>query len=279
MSAHEATKTNQKLFHRYAKVFSEEDPGAFALHADKLAAWLSDHKAYYPAARPEIIRLMIIAQMTLRKVLAVGNDLSVPFKASDYSSHPMVPPYISLVKAIEPYQSHFVEPNLLSLSNIYSFVQCSLISQADVDFFKSIVATASQDHSPDIAEARLPSTLQLSPQIMERILRHKMITEANLVTDPTSSSTMQDSAPVPDRPPPRIVKSKAKKRKTIDFELLVEQDIQGLLQRKGATPGTPGEKHPWLVFSTCKFNFGLQRRKRFKSSFSGQQLPNPRCAY
>ncbi|CAA7270179.1 unnamed protein product [Cyclocybe aegerita] len=240
MSAHEATKTNQKLFHRYAKVFSEEDPDAFALHADKLAAWLSDHKAYYPTARPEIIRLMIIAQMTLRKVLAAGNDLSVPFKASDYPSHPMVPPYINLVKAIEPYQSHFVEPNLLN-------------------FFKSIVATASQNHSPDIAGPGLLSTTSSTASNMTPIVRQapvvtvnngadpspqaQMTTEANFVTVPASSSTMQESSPVPVRPPPRIVKPKAKKRKTIDFELLVEQDIQGLLQRKGgATPRVPDTK-------------------------------------
>lgn len=50
----QATENNQRLFKRYARVFNNADPIAFAAHAQKLSLWLDDYKAYYVGARPEV---------------------------------------------------------------------------------------------------------------------------------------------------------------------------------------------------------------------------------
>jgi len=54
MSTSQAAENNQKLFRRYAKMFSLSDPHIYISHAEKLSLWLNDFKAYYPTARPEV---------------------------------------------------------------------------------------------------------------------------------------------------------------------------------------------------------------------------------
>lgn len=64
MATSQATENNQKLFRRYAKVFAHTDPQSYALHAEKLSLWLSDFKAYYAAARPEVCLCFIQSHFT-----------------------------------------------------------------------------------------------------------------------------------------------------------------------------------------------------------------------
>ena len=52
--ATQATENNRKLFRRYGKMFALADPNVYTSHADKLSLWLSDFKAYYTSARPEV---------------------------------------------------------------------------------------------------------------------------------------------------------------------------------------------------------------------------------
>jgi hypothetical protein len=52
--ASQATENNRKLFRRYEKMFALADPNVYTSHADKLSLWLSDFKAYYTSARPEV---------------------------------------------------------------------------------------------------------------------------------------------------------------------------------------------------------------------------------
>jgi hypothetical protein len=54
MATSQATENNQKLFHRYGKKFALNDPLVYTAYADKLSLWLSDFKAYYAAARPQV---------------------------------------------------------------------------------------------------------------------------------------------------------------------------------------------------------------------------------
>lgn len=54
MATSQATENNQKLFRRYAKMFTLSDPDVYISHAEKLSLWLNDFKAYYAAARPEV---------------------------------------------------------------------------------------------------------------------------------------------------------------------------------------------------------------------------------
>ena len=51
-----STDNNLKVFHRYAKMLARDDVEIYTSHADKLARWLCDEKAYYPAARKEVCR-------------------------------------------------------------------------------------------------------------------------------------------------------------------------------------------------------------------------------
>jgi hypothetical protein len=61
----QATDNNRKLFRRYGKMFSLADPNVYASHADKLSLWLSDFKAYYTSARPEVRISSILPFMPL----------------------------------------------------------------------------------------------------------------------------------------------------------------------------------------------------------------------
>lgn len=106
-----STDNNLKVFHRYAKMLARDDVEIYTSHADKLARWLCDEKAYYPAARKEILRLLLISQRTLRKAVTGSEDLSLPFNVSAYLSHPLVAPYVRLVGAMKPFRNQFVEPS------------------------------------------------------------------------------------------------------------------------------------------------------------------------
>lgn len=78
------TKTNQRLFHRYAAVFMKpESPEAFVTHAQKLSDWLGDFKAYYGAARPEVwislvfsVHKLIVLSMFLTDYQATSGQTS-----------------------------------------------------------------------------------------------------------------------------------------------------------------------------------------------------------
>ncbi|KAF9001966.1 hypothetical protein BDQ17DRAFT_564130 [Cyathus striatus] len=58
-TVNQATENNQKLFRQYTKKLSQDDTSVYASHADKLGRWLSDEKAYYKSARPEIVKLLL----------------------------------------------------------------------------------------------------------------------------------------------------------------------------------------------------------------------------
>ena len=53
-TSQQATENNEKLFHRYGKKLASSDPLVYTFYADKLSLWLSDFKAYYTAARPQV---------------------------------------------------------------------------------------------------------------------------------------------------------------------------------------------------------------------------------
>ncbi|TFK42792.1 hypothetical protein BDQ12DRAFT_676807 [Crucibulum laeve] len=107
-----ATENNKKLFRQYTKKLAQNDVQVYTWHANKLGDWLSDEKAYYSEARPEIIKLLLTAQVSLRKAVGVDPNPTSPFNASSHLEHPMAAPYIRLVKAVEPYAYTFVEQNM-----------------------------------------------------------------------------------------------------------------------------------------------------------------------
>lgn len=53
-SASNAVENNNKLFPIVASKLSQRDPTIYANVAHKFGQWLSNEKAYYAAARPEV---------------------------------------------------------------------------------------------------------------------------------------------------------------------------------------------------------------------------------
>ncbi|RDB21025.1 hypothetical protein Hypma_011394 [Hypsizygus marmoreus] len=105
-----AIENNKRLFGPFSKKLAQNDPAVYTAFADKFAGWLSDERAYYPEARPEILRILLIAHATLRR--NAGVDIQGPFHISSCITHPMVAPYSRLLQAIHPFRHRFVEPEL-----------------------------------------------------------------------------------------------------------------------------------------------------------------------
>ncbi|KAG6874316.1 hypothetical protein C0995_001541 [Termitomyces sp. Mi166 len=112
--ASNAEETNDKLFGPYARKLESDDHETYITFSGKLAKWLADERAYYPTARPQILRLLKIAQLTLRRNVNANLDLKSPFHISSCLEHPMVAPYSKLLKAVHPHRDLFVEPDLHS---------------------------------------------------------------------------------------------------------------------------------------------------------------------
>lgn len=53
-SSSNAVENNNKLFPIVASKLSQKDPAIYAAVAQKFGQWLSNEKAYYAAARPEV---------------------------------------------------------------------------------------------------------------------------------------------------------------------------------------------------------------------------------
>ncbi|KAG5718668.1 hypothetical protein E4T56_gene16634 [Termitomyces sp. T112] len=110
--ASNAVEINDKLFGPYARKLESDNFEIYDTFSGRLAKWLADERAYYPAARPQILRLLKIAQLTLRRNANANADLKSPFNISSCVEHPMVGPYSKLLKAVYPHKDLFVEPDL-----------------------------------------------------------------------------------------------------------------------------------------------------------------------
>ncbi|XP_006458280.1 hypothetical protein AGABI2DRAFT_115293 [Agaricus bisporus var. bisporus H97] len=106
------TKHNERLFGIYENHLKSSNVKDYTETATRLTSWLGDTKAYYAAARPMIIKLLIIAQMTLRGAVGYPLDISVPFMPVRWLQHPMTSSYVTLIQAIRPFRELFVETPL-----------------------------------------------------------------------------------------------------------------------------------------------------------------------
>ncbi|KAF8163073.1 hypothetical protein B0H34DRAFT_794820 [Crassisporium funariophilum] len=252
----QATENNQKLFRRYGRIFASNDAEAFASHAEKLCMWLGDFKAFYPAARPEIVKLLLIAQVTLRKALGLPEQLTSPFKAFEYFGHPMVEPYIHLVKAIEPFESFFIEPSLLAhVKSLLMTVSIPNGNQNAHDQLSMLEISLPPKSStpPSIVVPQDSEQPRIEPnpevQIIEPPKSSLAILSEGLLPGTIKSS---GSGQIQGLAAPRnttakpldpeiaaLAKPKVKKRKPVDFSLLVQHDIKGLLQKQGSQSAGP----------------------------------------
>ncbi|KAG6878799.1 hypothetical protein C0993_008098 [Termitomyces sp. T159_Od127] len=110
--ASNAVQINDKLFRSYARKLESDNLETYTLFSERLAKWLADERAYYPESRPQILKLLKVAQTTLRRNVNADLDLKAPFHVSSYIQHPMVVPYSTLLKAISPHTDRFIEPEL-----------------------------------------------------------------------------------------------------------------------------------------------------------------------
>lgn len=140
-----ATVNNSKLFPFYEQQLSAHDAPTFDNFARKLAKWLSNNRAYYPEARPQVYIACILIETTTRSTpyirlsifctyassllsraplsratqtaynnlcQATDTKPGTSFHVSAHMHHPMVPPYIELMAAVYPFYRVF-EPGLL----------------------------------------------------------------------------------------------------------------------------------------------------------------------
>ncbi|KAG6854970.1 hypothetical protein C0991_009793 [Blastosporella zonata] len=108
-----AVETNHKLFGPYARKLASDDIVEYTAFADKLAKWLADGRAYYPAARPQILKLLKIALATLQRNAWVDRDSY--FHISKCVNHPMISPYSNLLNSVKDHKERFVEPEMFGL--------------------------------------------------------------------------------------------------------------------------------------------------------------------
>jgi hypothetical protein len=52
--ASNAIQNNQRLFGPFSRKLASDDPAVYSAFAEKFAVWLSDERAYYLEARPEV---------------------------------------------------------------------------------------------------------------------------------------------------------------------------------------------------------------------------------
>ncbi|KAF8894435.1 hypothetical protein BD779DRAFT_1501041 [Infundibulicybe gibba] len=158
MSTDNLTEKNNKLFRLYTAKLHEGNPYTFTTFADKLRTWLSSQRAYYADARPQIVNLLLTAQVTLRRAVRIDTNFSVPFNACDHLDHPIAPAYIRLIQAVEPYRSLFVEPHL------QSHIKFLLPENAANG---SVVLVSFHFCSADVPQAVQPVIIQSIPQPLQ----------------------------------------------------------------------------------------------------------------
>ncbi|KAG5645049.1 hypothetical protein DXG03_007228 [Asterophora parasitica] len=126
-----AIESNKKLFGLFSRKLSTNDSATYNTYCTKIAAWLSDERAYYPEARPEvslhspvvirpfdqvwgvkILNILKIAQTTLRRHVGANPDLKSLFHISACIDHPMVAPYALLCRATYPFRDRFEDPDM-----------------------------------------------------------------------------------------------------------------------------------------------------------------------
>ncbi|KAF5373072.1 hypothetical protein D9758_001735 [Tetrapyrgos nigripes] len=95
----DAIENNAKIFARFTRTFSTLK--RFVEEAGMFSKWLNNRKAYYPIARPEIIRILELARDTLEKSNVQPGD-------------PCILGYQTMIFTAWSYREQFLEPELKS---------------------------------------------------------------------------------------------------------------------------------------------------------------------
>ncbi|KAJ7043278.1 hypothetical protein C8F04DRAFT_36177 [Mycena alexandri] len=101
MSSEDVLAKNQRTFDAFKRSFSASDTQKYFLNAaQKLRPWLDNDKAYYNEARPEIVKILLIAEETLQK-----NATNPQYQT--LSEH-----FVAVIRVLARWQARFVEPDL-----------------------------------------------------------------------------------------------------------------------------------------------------------------------
>ncbi|PPQ70288.1 hypothetical protein CVT24_000851 [Panaeolus cyanescens] len=265
-------ESNRKLFARYTNIFKSRNSQDFVQYATRFAKWLGDSKAYYPEARQEIISLLLVAQANLRRILGLHDEFSKPFHVDQFPNNEMVTAYANMVRAVEPFSEFFVEPSLsahlLKLRETIARNNTSLHTVQTSPPFATqpvhqvlplrpenttvIKQTVANPQSPKASTSSTRITNSGTPPIMAVQANHTSPPQPAAVlqsqpSQPASSSSSNNALPskpqqtTVNRPAQRKV---VKKRKTIDYEQLYNQDVQSFLQKQKASQPTIPASRP-----------------------------------
>ncbi|TFK67887.1 hypothetical protein BDN72DRAFT_898574 [Pluteus cervinus] len=216
-SSSQAAENNNKLFPYYLKKLSQSDPAIYNTFSSKLAIWLSSERAYYPAARPQIVNLLQTAYATLHQAIESNPNTS---------SHPqnsMTMSYIHLLETVQPFVPHFVEPHLQAhLHQLFATVRSLQRPQQSSPTFIDLTISSNSDATND--------RQQIPP---------------NSATQPNLSSPMVSY--VEDGPEVGNTKTKKRKRRR-DLTELVELDVTNFVQKQeDAMQAPPAEDGNVLI--------------------------------
>ncbi|KAL0947297.1 hypothetical protein HGRIS_013416 [Hohenbuehelia grisea] len=95
-----AIQNNEKLFSHFEKKLAKSK--TFVEYATKFAPWLDSPRAYYPEARPKILKIIEIAWTTLQKEMALQPG----------QPHRFNPFYQQLIDTLVKHQGAFIEESL-----------------------------------------------------------------------------------------------------------------------------------------------------------------------
>ncbi|KAG6832734.1 hypothetical protein H0H92_012306 [Tricholoma furcatifolium] len=240
----DAKLNNTRLFPPYAKKLQSNDFQTYSVFAQRFANWLTDGRAYYKEARPEI------AQATLRRNTGADMDGNVSFHISTYIKHPMVVPYAKLLKAVHPHKDRFVEPDL------YVHEANSVTQQVFLPFHSagsSISTFSTHSTSPPtfpntqtiptsnnaLYPVEYPSTStipNLGSQNLRPLPLDNPLPPHNLgLNDGQNISPSSQNSILPPQEPVTLKPKKKKKKPAFELESLIELDLQELQKRADPT--------------------------------------------
>ncbi|THV08038.1 hypothetical protein K435DRAFT_833313, partial [Dendrothele bispora CBS 962.96] len=198
--------SNARLFGLYTNKFSNF--AQFAHFANKFKDWLSDDRAYYELARPEIIRILEHACRTLQ-------TSNVPAETRNSCK----PAYREMVETACKHRAKFTEPELQQRlgaleSNLISLDDPTTSAQPPVSSTVSVISDTPQpEPAPQTASALSPA-----PSLTTTI-DHEVTS-----THPSMSPSVEETAKrkAPTGP------TKSRKRKKVDYTKFTQIDMAGI---------------------------------------------------
>ncbi|KAJ7197239.1 hypothetical protein GGX14DRAFT_668736 [Mycena pura] len=208
----DVASTNQRLFDALKEKIATTK--YYIPAAKRLGPWLRNDKAYYPAARPQIIEILLIAERTLSTAAPV---------IAPHQYQALAQTFIDLVSCIEPFQHHFEEPELQA-SALTPVVSPTIPVSGPLSNPPPFKNEQSAPPKPRTDQASATPPGEASNDVAQTYSVGAGTLDASSTSVPVASSS-------------KLVR---KKRKKSNMDKLFEADFQAHKQRQG-TPQKPAE--------------------------------------